>query len=119
MRRSSVRRLLLSFAAAALLVLCIAQGALADPRDFTLVNNSSVDISFVYVSPTSVDDWGDDVMGTDTLSSGSSVDISFSKFDASLCSYDIKVVGSGGEQGFLYKVDLCSVSTVTFSDSAS
>lgn len=114
---STVRlpRLLLTAAAAFVLVLVLAQGALADPRDFELDNNSSVDIAYVYVSPTALDDWGDDIMGTDVLPSGQSVNINFAKFNGSSCQYDVKVVGIGGQEGYLYKVDLCSVSTVTFS----
>ena len=108
-------RLLLTAVAAFVLVLVLAQGALADPRDFELDNNGSVDIAYVYVSPSATDDWGDDLMGTDVLPSGQSVNINFAKFDGSTCQYDVKVVGVGGEQGYLYKVDLCSVTTVTFS----
>jgi hypothetical protein len=104
----------ISAAAAALL---IAQSVFADnARDFTLQNNTSVDIASVFVSPTGVDSWGTDAMGTDILPSGQSVAMNFSGSDDAACVYDIKVVGTQGEQGFLYKVDLCSISTVSFSD---
>ena len=93
----------------------LAQSAFADPRDFTLRNRSAVDIAYVYVSPSASDDWGDDIMGTDILPSGESLDVSFDRFEGARCAYDIKVVGTSGEVGYLYKVDLCSVSTVTFS----
>ena len=89
----------------------------ADQRDFTLINSSSMTITDVYVTQTSVDDWGDDILGVDVLLSGESVDILFSRFDdeAGLCLYDIKVIGKDGEEGVLYGVDLCAVTTVTFS----
>lgn len=103
----------LSVAAAALF---IAQSAFADVRDFTLTNDSSVDIASVYVSPSGVDSWGSDAMGTDVLPSGQSVSMNFSGSDDASCVYDIKVVGTQGEEGYLYKVDLCSVSQVTFGD---
>jgi hypothetical protein len=105
----------MSAAAAFVLVLVLAQGVFADPRDFELDNNSSVDIAFVYVAPSADDDWGDDIMGTDLLPAGQSVNINFKKFDGETCQYDVKVVGVGGQEGYLYKVDLCSVSKVTFS----
>lgn len=88
--------------------------ARADVRDFTLYNNSAVTIYYVYVSPTNTSDWGEDVMGADVLLSGDSVDIVFNFFDGT-CLYDIKVVGENGEEGFLYAVDLCSTTNVTFS----
>jgi hypothetical protein len=82
-----------------------------------LVNNSSVDLAFVYVSPTGVDAWGADAMGTDLLPAGQSVAMNFSGSDDATCVYDIKVVGTEGQEGYLYKVDLCSVSQVSFGDS--
>ena len=115
MRTSRLPRLLLTVVSAFVLVLVLAQSALADPRDFELRNNSAVDIAYVYVSPSALNEWGDDIMGTDVLSSGNSVNVSFRKFDGTTCQYDVKVVGVSGEEGYLYKVDLCSVSYVTFS----
>jgi hypothetical protein len=99
-------------------VLLLAQSAFADQRDFTLTNNSSIDIASVYVTATDADTWGDDAMGTDILPSGQSVDMNFTGPDDAGCVYDIKVMGTHGEQGYLYKVDLCSVTHVTFSDSS-
>ena len=115
MRLPPFRRLLATAVAAAAFVVVFAQSALADPRDFTLRNNSAVDIASVYVAPSANDDWGDDVMGSDILPAGQSVDINFRKFDGQTCQYDIKVLGTGGQEGYLYKVDLCSIDTVTFS----
>jgi hypothetical protein len=98
------------------LVLVVAQSAFADPRDFTLQNNSAIDIAMVYVSPSDMAQWGDDIMGSNgVLPAGQAVNVTFRAFDGSSCSYDVKVVGSGGQEGYLYKVDLCSVTSVTFS----
>ena len=114
MRTIRLRRVLLPLLAAFALVILLAQSVFADPRDFTLRNRSDVDIAYVYVSPSNENDWGNDVMGDDVLFADDSVDISFDSFDGSTCVYDIKVVGLGGEEGHLYKVNLCSVSVVTF-----
>jgi hypothetical protein len=102
---------------AAVGALLITQTVFADQRDFTLRNNSSVDIASVYVSPSGADSWGSDAMGTDVLPSGQSVDMNFSGPDDGACVYDIKVIGTQGQEGYLYKVDLCSIGLVTFSDS--
>ena len=115
MRNIRLPRVLLTAVAAFAMVLVLAQSAFADPRDFELRNSSAVDIAFVYVSPSDMSAWGDDIMGTDVLPSGQSVNVSFRAFDGNTCSYDIKVVGTSGQEGYLYKVDLCSVSNVTFS----
>ncbi len=108
-------RLALSAVSAFALVVLLAQSAFADLRDFTLRNRSDVDIAYVYVSPSAQDDWGDDILGTDILYAGDSIDVTFDASDRFTCVYDVKVVGTGGEVGYLYKVNLCNVSTVTFS----
>jgi hypothetical protein len=89
----------------------------ADPRDFTLVNNTGATVfTAVYVSPSSADDWQDDVLQQDVLLPGDSVDINFVGFNTNTCTYDIKVVGKDGSTGELDSVDLCSTTTVTFHD---
>lgn len=92
--------------------------ALADQRDFTLINGSdSVTIVHVYVSAADVDDWQEDVLGQDVLTPGDTVNIHFSRFDsdAGKCLYDIRVDGKNGERGTLQAVNLCATDTVTFS----
>src|SRR5436190_18963382 len=103
-------------AAIALLAALWAMPAFADPRDFNVVNGTSVVLTHVFVSPSDTQDWGDDIMGRDVLNPAETVNVTFAKFDGSTCLYDVKVVGQAGESGVLYKVDLCSVTTVTFSD---
>jgi hypothetical protein len=115
MRTLRLRRLLLTAATASVLALVVAQSAFADPRDFELRNASAVDIAYVYVSPSATDAWGDDIMGTGLLPAGQSVNVTFGQFDTGNCQYDVKVVGTGGEEGVLYKVDLCTATNVTFS----
>jgi hypothetical protein len=96
-----------------------ARSAFADPRDFTLINNTAA-ITFVqvYVSPSGAAEWGDDILGGQAMGPGQYANITFSRFDGSTCLYDILIVGENGEHGQLNQVDLCSTSTVTFSDSA-
>ncbi|HZT06467.1 MAG TPA: hypothetical protein VFC51_05515 [Chloroflexota bacterium] len=106
-----------SVSALALAVLVTAPAVVhADPRDFTLVNNSSVEIDYAYVSSSSINDWQDDVLGNSVLEPGGSIQITFSDFKEGDCQYDIKVVGKSGEEGYLYAIDLCSTATVTFTD---
>jgi hypothetical protein len=105
-----------------MLIVCVlallsatATGAFADERDFTLHNNSSIDIYYVYVSPSSSNFWGDDVLGEDVLPSGNQVDITFDD-PRTTCVWDVKAVANDGSEGYVYKVDLCSVTDVYFHD---
>ena len=97
----------------ATMVVASTSAALADSRDFTLNNNSDVIITHVYVSSVNTSSWEEDVLGRDVLSPGESVDITFSGPGA--CSYDIKVLAVDGREGYLWGVDLCSTTDVTFS----
>jgi len=103
-------------AALALLAALWVMPAFADPRDFSVVNNTSIVLSHVMVSPSDAADWGDDIMGQDVLNPSETVNVTFGKFDSNSCLYDVKVIGQTGQTGVLYKVDLCSTTTVTFSD---
>ena len=113
-------RALYAIIAAALLVAATVTSAFADKRDFTVVNNSSIVFAHLYVAATDSESWEEDILGKDVLAQGESWNITFSKYDgeAGKCLYDIKVVGKAGEEGKLLKVDLCTVTTVTFGDTA-
>jgi hypothetical protein len=105
-------------AAVALLAALWALPAFADPRDFSVVNSTTVVLSHVFVSPSDTADWGEDIMGRDVLNPDETVNVTFGKFDSNSCLYDVKVLGQQGQSGVLYKVDLCTTTTVTFSDSS-
>ena len=94
----------------------VAPSIRADERDFTLVNNTSASFNHVFVSPSDVEDWGDDVLGKDVRDAGENVFIYFKRFTPGGCAYDIRVVADDGREGKLLNVDLCSIDTVTFSD---
>jgi len=91
-----------------------AQSALADPRNFTVTNNSNLLITNLYVSHISENNWGDDILGRDVLPKGESTDIVFPDAEPTVCTYDIKVIREGGAEGQLRAVDLCATETVTF-----
>jgi hypothetical protein len=108
---------LFAIAVMALVLTTTTQGVSADERNFTLINASAITITDVYVSAADLADWGDDILGRDVLFSGEEVDILFSRYDGEngQCLYDIKVIGQNGEEGFLYAVNLCETTSVTFS----
>ena len=55
------------------------------------------------------------ILGSQILPSGQMATVTFKNFDGSTCLFDIKVVGQQGQEGFIYKVDLCNVTNVNFS----
>jgi hypothetical protein len=90
-----------------------AQPAHADNRDFTLYNETSKSIYFLYVSPARSDTWGSDILGRDVLRSGQYTRITFpdSNFN-SPCIYDVKVVFEDRTNS-VGRHDLCEINSVT------
>jgi|SRR5579883_1425692 hypothetical protein len=89
-----------------------------DIRDFTLYNRSYyTTIVHVYVSPSSSNYWGDDVLGDQVIVPGDYADISFSPYAGfNTCYYDIRIDGDDGSTTYDWNTNLCEVSSVTFHD---
>ena len=92
------------------------QGALADPRDFTLENDSLSYITELYISPSSSNRWGDDVLGVDVLAPGQSVDISFDSSIGRTCIYDLLVVTEDGSKTRKNRENLCTTDVEYYSE---
>ena len=101
----------LVLAAALLLSSAFGQSALADNRDFKLINATGYQIKHVYIDEASSDAWTDDILGRDNLDDGDSVDIQFGKGDKG-CKWDMKVVYSDGESAVWSGFDLCTINSV-------
>lgn len=100
--------------AAALFMTSAAQ---AGKQDFTLVNDTGYTISEIYVSPTKVDDWEEDVLGRDVLANGERTDISFAR-DNDSCLWDMKAVYEDGDTAEWSAFNLCKVSVISVSYNA-
>jgi hypothetical protein len=114
MRRFNL--LLAALPVAALLLAMFAMPTFADPRDFTVTNNTSFIVTHVFAGSSDSDSWGDDILGNSVLSPSEAVGVTFPGFDGSQCLYDVKIVGQDGQTGVMYKVNLCYYSDVSFSD---
>jgi len=81
-------------------------------QDFTVHNETGVEIHELYVSPVTTDDWEDDVLGRDTLPDGESVKITFDDRDKHV-HWDLKVVDSKGNSIEWHDLNLIEISEVT------
>jgi hypothetical protein len=82
-------------------------------QDFKLVNRTGYDLEKVFVSPSKLEDWGNDVMGRDVLGDGDSVNIKFHP-KAKTCQWDLKVIYTvDGSSAIWHDIDLCSVEKIT------
>ena len=69
---------LFAVAGMALLATTVAR---AGDQDFKLVNKTGVEIHALHVAPHSSNEWGEDILGKDTLDNGESLEITFGKHD--------------------------------------
>lgn len=97
---------------AALAFGCIGIARAASDQDFTLVNSTGFEIDQLFVSPSSSNNWGNDVLGADVLPTGRQTDITFPA-GTRPCRWDLKVVYSDGGSATWGNVNLCSISKVT------
>jgi len=95
-----------------LFAMTLSMAAYAAQQDFTLVNESGVDIHQLYVSPSSMAAWGDDILGDQVLTDGNFAAITFdAEADAEL--WDLKAVdGEGGEVTWT-QLNLMEISKLT------
>lgn len=104
-------KMALSLFAIAGLALVSATDAKAGEQDFTLVNKTGVEIHAVHVSPHSSDEWGEDILGQDTLANGDHVNIHFPSRTRA-AHWDLKVEDEKGNSLTWESIDLLEVSEV-------
>lgn len=100
--------------AAALLTAGAASPALAGEQDFVLVNNTGYAINEVYVSPSRVEVWQEDVLGDYMLLDGGRTPIRFHRAEED-CLWDVKVVYEDGETVVWPAFNLCEISVISIS----
>jgi hypothetical protein len=82
-------------------------------QDFTLHNETELEIKEVYISPTGSDEWEEDILGTNTLESGNSVNITFTRRREDM--WDMKIVFRSGKSNVWTKLNLSKITDVTLS----
>lgn len=81
-------------------------------QDFTLVNETGVEIDKVFISPHDKDDWEEDVLGQDTLPNGQTVDIKFHRAETAPI-WDLKIEDNKGNGIEWENLNLLEISKVT------
>lgn len=102
----------LTMTAAALALAGFASPALAGEQDFVLVNNTGYNVDQVYVSPTRVDVWQEDVLGDYMLMNGERATIRFNRAEDA-CLWDVKLIYEDGETVVWPSFNLCEISVIS------
>lgn len=99
---------------AALTLLTFSAPALAEDLMFELINDSSVNLQQLYVSPSDSDAWGDDILGTDILAAGETGTVTITD-GLETCAYDLRFVTDEGNE-ISGSADLCEMASFTLTD---
>jgi hypothetical protein len=86
--------------------------AYAGEQDFVLVNETGLTIDAFYCSPTTTNDWEEDVLGEDILADEGSVEIRFAR-DTEACQWDLMIVDEDGDKIVWANIDLCETAKIT------
>lgn len=95
---------------AALLLTCAAP-AFAEDLQFELINNSGYTIVQFFTSPSNMDDWREDILGSQVVAPGESGTVSVTD-GSDQCAYDIRVVLDDGSE-IAEAVDMCAMGSYT------
>ena len=88
-------------------------GAQEAKQDFKLVNKTGYEFKALYVSPSKSDDWGDDILGEQSVGDGQVVNVHFSP-KAHTCHWDLKVTYTDDDSNAVWgNIDLCTIEKIT------
>jgi hypothetical protein len=76
-------------------------------QSFTILNDTGVDIHEAYITPTTVDNWGQDMLDGGVHHDGNVADVEIAGY-GDACVFDMLFVGEGGEEMEYYDVDVCA-----------
>jgi hypothetical protein len=110
--KTMIKSVALSMAAIVGIALTAATTVHAGEQDFTLVNKTGVEIHALHISPHSSDEWGEDILGQDTLATGASLDIKFPR-RAHAAHWDLRIEDEKGNSLTWESIDLLEISEVT------
>ncbi|MCI2400445.1 hypothetical protein [Aliiroseovarius subalbicans] len=85
----------------------------AQDRRVTIINDTGYTIVEFYGSNEGSDSWEEDILGTDVVPTGTTVNINFDD-GSGYCMFDFKAVFSDGDVLERRGVDVCTTSTYTY-----
>lgn len=80
-------------------------------QDFLLINSTGVEIFALYVTPNNANEWGEDILGVDTLFDGEDILINFPR-KTKQTYWDLRVEDEDGAYLEWHKLNLKKISTV-------
>ena len=94
------------------ILLVLSTSTFAADQDFLVVNNTGVEINELYVSPSRVDDWEEDLLNGRPLRHGEDLEITFHRKE-NAAKWDLKVVDHQGNSITWDDLNLLEISELT------
>ncbi len=82
-------------------------------RRVRIINDTGQTIMYFYASRQGVDSWEEDMLGADILDDGESVSANIDD-GSRACRYDFKAVFDDGQSLERYNINVCEISTYTY-----
>jgi hypothetical protein len=101
---------------AALALVASAAPAAAQTVEFTIINNSSVDLYYFYASPSNEDSWGEDLLAEMGVLEAGYQATAVIGDGSDQCLYDFLFEGENGEELTAAGVDICTLESYTLTD---
>jgi len=95
------------------MALMTTQAAFALDRRVSIVNDTNYDIIRFYGSNKGSKSWEEDILGSDILPAGSTVQINFDD-NSGYCKFDFKAVFSDDDVLIRKNVNICEIGTFTY-----
>lgn len=102
------------FIALAVVLSALAAPAFAEDLEFTLINDSSHDVTEMYLSPHEQDSWGENILSVDAVAAGTQGTISITDGER-VCDYDMRFVTADGAT-LEDTQDMCKLGIYTLHD---
>jgi len=87
--------------------------AVKQDRRVNIINRSGHTIMEFYASSVGQNNWEEDILGSGVLGNGASIMINIDD-GTGYCMYDLKAVFDDGDESVKYRVNVCEVSSVTY-----
>lgn len=100
--------------ALAAVLTAFAAPAMAEDLEFTLINDSSHDVTEMYLSPHEKDSWGENILSVDKVAAGTQGTISITDGEE-VCDYDMRFVTAEGAS-LEDTQDMCKLGSYTLHD---
>ena len=84
-------------------------------QNFSVVNATGHIVVTMNVSPTTENEWGPDILGTNVLQTGQTAQVVFDRAE-SQCNYDLRVTYDDNDTSEMRNLNLCTTSTVQLVD---